>query len=86
VNWLANRSASTPTAGRNWKQPHGATNRTQSSNKNGKGGSAWDKRQDSRKKDEAIKKLERCVPLPPLADATHPSAPATGSSATRPDD
>lgn len=48
------------TSGRFWKQPHKATLRAQSGKKDATG-SSFAKREEIRKKDEAVKKLERCV-------------------------
>lgn len=45
---------------RPWKKPKGPTVRTQKSDKSALN---WDKRQEARKKDDAVKKLERWVIL-----------------------
>ena len=51
------------TSGRFWKQPHKATLRAQSGKTKdpNHASSAFAKREEIRKKDEAVKKLERCV-------------------------
>ena len=50
------------TSGRPWKQSHNATVRAQAPKV--AAGSAWSKRLEARKKDEAVKKLEKCAPNP----------------------
>jgi len=50
------------TSGRNWKQPHKATARAQAGKKDAaQATNAFAKREEIRKRDEAVKKLERCV-------------------------
>ena len=47
-------------SGKFWKTEHSATVRTQQS-ENRKTATNWDKRQVARKKDESVKKIEKCV-------------------------
>lgn len=50
------------TSGRFWKQPHNATARAQAGKKDkAQASNAFAKREEIRKRDEAVKKLERCV-------------------------
>lgn len=59
------------TSGRPWKQSHGATVRSQAPKV--ATGSAWTKRLEARKKEDAVKKIEKSVATPlwhfwPLGD------------------
>lgn len=49
------------TSGRFWKQDHSATVRTQAGKVKDSTGAAFKRREEQRKKDDAVKKLERYV-------------------------
>lgn len=49
-------------SGRFWKQPHGATQRAQAGKKDkSQTSAAFARREEQRKKDEGVRKLEKCV-------------------------